>query len=191
MLPSVAGDYADCTRGVRSLSWQHGSMGEAVEPWRHVGRVYTAGQQFLVLDVRLLDAWHGTDEQVDELIELGDRTATIPVGDGAAGIIAVDGSVNDEGWLEVFQQGPDRIAVVQGRGRPYRDVMVRALSYPSGLTQADDAVIEIGSGELALWDSAMDGARWVDANLRHAVAAGCPRMTSRCTSTPRFLPTVF
>jgi hypothetical protein len=74
-----------------------------VRQWRHVGRVYTNGQQFLLLDVPLLRTWRATDEQVDELVELDQQVTTLPVGDGAAGIVAVDGSLNDEGWLGAFQ----------------------------------------------------------------------------------------
>ncbi|MEV4624353.1 hypothetical protein AB0J74_37310 [Asanoa sp. NPDC049573] len=161
-------------RRLMLVAWQDSRVGEAVDPWRHVGRVYTNGQQFLVLDVRLLRAWRATDEQVDELVELGQQVTTLPVGGGVAGIVAVDGSVTDEGWLEVFQRGPDRIAVVQGSGRPYRDVMVGALSHSITPSQADDAVIEIGSGELALWDSALDGAEDSDTGLHRAVAGKLP-----------------
>ncbi|GIF78272.1 hypothetical protein [Asanoa siamensis] len=148
-------------------------MSEAVEPWRHVGRVYTNGQQFLVLDIGVLAAWRATEEQIDELVELGSCVTTLPVGDGIAGIVAVDASINDEGWLEVFQRGTDHVAIVQGLGSPYRDVMVRALSY-SSTTQADDAFIEIGGDELVLWDSALDGAEDTHTGLHHAVPRRLP-----------------
>lgn len=147
-------------------------MSEAAGPWRHVGRIYTNGQQFLLLDTGLLGHWRATDEQIEELLELGSRVTTLPVGDGTAGIVAADGSINDEGWLEVFQRGPDHVAVVQGCGSPYRDVMVRALSYPT-TTRADDAHIEIGD-ELVLWDSALDGAEDAGTGLHHAGARRLP-----------------
>lgn len=37
----------------------------------------------------------------------------MPVGNGVTCIVATDGTVNDEGWLEVFQAGRDAVAVVQ------------------------------------------------------------------------------
>lgn len=148
-------------------------MSEIIEPWRHVGRVYSHGEQYLVLDPPLLDSWHGTDEEVDELIDLGTQATTVPVGAGAAGIVAVDTSIDDQGWLEVFRRGDDRLTVVQGVGEPYRDVMVAALLHAPTGSQADEGVVEIASGDLALWNSAVDG-REAGTRLRAAEAGQLP-----------------
>ena len=103
--------------------------------WTHVGRVWTSGEPFLVLDASLLAAWRGSEEQFEEVVSLGWEVATVRVGSGVAGIVATDGTVNDEGWLEIFQSGPDRLAVVQALGDPYRRVLRDALAYPN---EADD-----------------------------------------------------
>jgi hypothetical protein len=69
------------------------------EPWIHLGRVWTNGEPLLAMDSGLVDAWD-SDERFDELVDLGSEATRIPVGGGFAGIIG-DGSVNDEGWIEV------------------------------------------------------------------------------------------
>jgi len=59
------------------------------------------------MDSGLVDAWD-SDERFDELVDLGTEATRIPVGGRFAGIIG-DGSVNDEGWIEVpIGTGPPR-----------------------------------------------------------------------------------
>ena len=141
--------------------------------WAHVGRVWTSGEPFLVLDASLLAAWRGSEEQFEEVVSLGWEVATVRVGNGVAGIVATDGTVNDEGWLEIFQAGPDRLAVVQALGNPYRRALRDALAYPD---EADDdgGVFAVPSGDLVLWSSALDGIDDVGAELRRAEPGPTP-----------------
>lgn len=82
------------------------------------------------MDRGLVEAWD-SDEGFDELLDLGAEATRIPVGGGFAGIIG-DGSVNDEGWIEVFQSsGRDRLAVLQVNGEPYGRALKDAVAYPT------------------------------------------------------------
>jgi hypothetical protein len=99
----------------------------APQPWTHIGRVWTSGEPLLAMDASLAGAWDS--DRFDELIDLGAEAALIAVGDGTAAIIHGDGTVNDEGWIEIFGSGQDQLAFVHASGRPYDGVLHAALAY--------------------------------------------------------------
>jgi hypothetical protein len=126
--------------------------------WTHVGRIWTNGEPFLAMDAPLRGHWHGgTDEDAFEKIcDLGWEETSVPVGPGRAALVGTDGVVSDEGWLEVFTVARDALAVVQVSGTDYGSLLLAALSFPIDEDTPGD-VIEVGSGELALFSAALDG----------------------------------
>jgi hypothetical protein len=123
-------------------------------------------------------------ERFDELVDLGSEATRIPVGGGFAGIIG-DGSVNDEGWIEVFQSGRDRLAVLHVSGQPYDHALKDALAYP---TDADThgGTLTLPGGELALFSSALDEVRDNSVPLVWASPGPTPKAYRPASmSTPR------
>ena len=136
--------------------------GEAGSPpgehaWTHIGTVWTNGQPFLALDASLLPAWRGySDEHYDLLVDLGPEVTSIAVGRGTAALISTDGTVYDEGWLQVYRAEGPSIAVVQAAGRDYAQALTTALAYPAGEDELGDTV-DIASGTLVILDACIDG----------------------------------
>jgi hypothetical protein len=126
--------------------------------WTHIGTVWTNGQPFLALDESLLPAWRGySDEHYDRLVHLGPDVTSVTVGPGTAALISTDGTVYDEGWLQVYRADGPRIAVVQAAGRDYAQALTTALEYPDNEDEPGDTV-GITSGTLVLLDACIDGA---------------------------------
>ena len=127
------------------------------ERWIHVGRLWTNGGPFLAVDAALRDAWHGfSNDEFDQVIGLGPQDASIPVGAGRAALVGGDGVVRDDSWIEVFAAASGLVALVQASGRDYPDVLARALDYPAAEDEDGDT-LKVGSGELAIFDAALDG----------------------------------
>lgn len=126
--------------------------------WTHVGRCWTNGEPFLAMDAQLLPGWRGeTDQAYERLVpRLGEELTSVPVGDGAAGLLLTDPAIGDEGWLEVFHADDDAVAVVQASADDYPAVLSAALDYPESDDQAGD-VIDVPSGRLAFVSAALDG----------------------------------
>lgn len=126
--------------------------------WVHVGRVWTNGDPFLAVDAALRHAWHGySNDDYDQVIPLGWQDTSVPVGAGRAVLVGADGVVRDDSWVEVFATDAGLVAIVQASGPDYPDVLARALGYPVTDDQDGD-VLEVGSGELAIFSAAIDGA---------------------------------
>ena len=123
--------------------------------WTHLGRVWTNGEPLLAVDAGQAAAWRS--DRFPELIDLGVDAVLIPVGDGIAAIIRGDGTINDEGWIEVFADGQGRLAFVHASGLPYSRVLDAALAYPAS-HDLDSGTVPLPSGELMLFSVAMDGA---------------------------------
>jgi hypothetical protein len=74
-------------------------------------------------------AWQS--DRFQALIDLGPDATRVAVGDAMAAIISGDGTVNDEGWIEVFGNGQDHLAFLHAGGRPYDRVLHAGLAYPA------------------------------------------------------------
>ncbi|ONI73123.1 hypothetical protein ALI144C_45070 [Actinosynnema sp. ALI-1.44] len=123
--------------------------------WRHIGRVWTTGTQFLVMDKYFLYAWQGANDQVDALSELHWSVTATEVGTGWAAVVATDGAVNDKGWLEVFQNRRT-IAIVQAQGEPYSRALGKALAYPADGDHMGD-VVPVPSGDMYFFNATQGG----------------------------------
>lgn len=128
-----------------------------IASWVHIGRLWTNGEPFLAMDADLRPAWRGSsDDQFEQVVELGDEDTGIPVGDGRAVLVGADGVVRDDSWIEVFNDDHDRIALVQASGPDYRRALAGALTF----SHADDQegeVLAVESGTLAIFSAAIDG----------------------------------
>ena len=125
--------------------------------WTHVGTLWTNGQPFLALDSALLSAWRGySDEHYDRLVHRGPEVTSIAVDTGTAALISTDGTVYDEGWLQVYRADGPRIAVVQAAGRDYAKALATALAYPAAEDEPGDTV-SITSSTLVILDACIDG----------------------------------
>lgn len=128
------------------------------DTWMHVGRLWTNGEPFLAVDAALRDAWHGfSDDEFDQIVELGPQDTSIPVGVGRAVVVGGDGVVRDDSWIEVFETASGVVAIVQAAGPDYPDVLARALGYPEAEDEDGDT-LGVRSGELAIFSAAVDGA---------------------------------
>lgn len=126
--------------------------------WTHVGRLWTDGGPFLAVDAALRGAWHGlSSDDYDQVVALGWRDTSLRVGIGRAVLVGGDGVVCDDSWVEVFEAETGAVAIVQASGSDYPDVLARALGYPVAEDQDGDA-LTVGSGELAIFNAALDGA---------------------------------
>ena len=124
----------------------------------HVGRLWTNGEPFLAVDAALRDTWHGySNDDYDQISALGWQDTSIPVGSGRAVLVGADGVVRDDSWIEVLETETGLIAIVQASGPDYPGVLARALDYPATEDEDGDA-LTVGSGELALFSAAIDGA---------------------------------
>jgi hypothetical protein len=135
-----------------------GDTGSVFKSWVHVGRLWTNGEPFLAVDAALRDAWRGfTEDHFGQIIGLGPNETSVPVGAGSALLVGADGVVRDDSWVEVFVGGGGTIAVVQASGSDYRYVLAEALGYPDAEDGLGDVLI-VGSGKLAIFSAAADGA---------------------------------
>ncbi|MER7211938.1 hypothetical protein ABT340_33190 [Streptosporangium sp. NPDC000239] len=126
-------------------------------PWVHTGRLWTNGDPFLAVDASLRDAWRGfSDDQYDDIVDLGPEDTSIPVGAGQAALVGADGVVGDDSWMEVFQAEDGGIAVVQASSPDYPRTLTQALGYPD-TDDEDGAPLIVHSGEIALFSAACDG----------------------------------
>jgi hypothetical protein len=126
--------------------------------WTHLGRLWTNGEPYLLVDAGLRGRWLGsTDEDYfEQIVALEPDETSIAVGEGTAALVGGDGVVRDDSWIEVFESVDGTVAVVQAAGPDYRWALDAALRYPA---TADDAgaVINVPSGEMAIFSSALDG----------------------------------
>jgi hypothetical protein len=128
------------------------------DPWIHVGRLWTNGEPFLAVGAALRDAWQGfSNDEFDQVVELGPQDTSIPVGAGRAVVVGGDGVVRDDSWVEVFEAASGVVAIVQASGPDYPDVLARALDYLD-VEDEDSDTLMLSSGELAIFSAAVDGA---------------------------------
>ena len=127
--------------------------------WTHVGRLWTNGDPYLAVDSGVRHRWLGFsgDEYFDRVVGLGPDEIGIALGDQTAAIVGSDGVVGDDSWMEVFESIDGTIAVVQANGDDYRQTLA------AGLRHAEDpaepvTMIDVPSGELAIFSAACDGA---------------------------------
>ncbi|NUW44979.1 hypothetical protein [Nonomuraea rhodomycinica] len=126
-------------------------------PWVHVGQLWTNGDPFLAVDASLRDAWRGfSDNQYDDIVDLGPEDTSIPVGAGWAALVGADGVVRDDSWMEVFQAEDGGIGIVQASGPDYPRVLTEALRHPDTDDEDGDPLV-VRSGKLALFSAACDG----------------------------------
>jgi hypothetical protein len=122
------------------------------------GRLWTDGGPFLAVDAALRDAWRGySNDDFDQVVELGQQHTSIPVGAGRAVLVGGDAVVRDDSWIEVFTAPGGPVAIVQACGPDYPGVLARALDYPDADDQHGD-MLKVSSGELAIFSAAADGA---------------------------------
>jgi hypothetical protein len=128
------------------------------DPWVHVGRLWTNGEPFLAVDAALRSAWHGfSGGDYDQVVTLGWQDTSVPVGNGRAALVGADGVVRDDSWIEVFQASQGVVALVQAAGPDYPGALAGALGYPVADDQDGDPLMA-GSGQLAIFSAALDGA---------------------------------
>jgi hypothetical protein len=126
-------------------------------PWVHIGRLWSNGDAFLAVDAPLREAWRGfSEEHYDRVIEMTLQETGIPVGSGRAVIVATDGVVRDDTWIEVLQSDVGSLAFVQASGPDYRRAVLGGLTYPDAEDQNGDT-LTVPSGELAIFSAAVDG----------------------------------
>ncbi len=125
--------------------------------WDHVGRLWTSGEQFLAMDSAGRSDWRGhTDDEFDRTVDLTWQDTGLAVGSRMAALVGGDGVVRDDSWVEVFRSGSGALAFVQAAGTDYRRVLAAALEYPDD-QDLDGVMLEIRSGELAVFTAAADG----------------------------------
>ncbi|MFG1882545.1 hypothetical protein [Micromonospora sp. NPDC049102] len=127
------------------------------DEWIHVGRLWTNGEQFLAIDSAGRSDWRGhTDDEFDRTVHLTWQETGLAVGSRMAALVGGDGVVRDDSWVEVFRGGSGALALVQAGGLDYRSVLAAALEYPDD-QDLDGVMIEVRSGELAVFTAAADG----------------------------------
>lgn len=128
------------------------------DAWLHIGRLWTNGEPFLVVDAALRDAWQGfNNDEYGQIIRLGPQNASVPVGAGRAVLVGGDGVVRDDSWIEVFQAASGLVAIVQASGPDYPGLLAGALGYPD-VEDQDGGTLTVSSGEFAIFSAALDGA---------------------------------
>jgi hypothetical protein len=106
-------------------------LDQCTTPWIHVGRLWTHGEPFLAADASLRDAWQGfSNDQFGQVVRLGLRGTSIPVGAGRAVVVVADGVVRDDSRIWVFEAASGLVVIVQAVGPDYPDVLARALESP-------------------------------------------------------------
>lgn len=127
--------------------------------WTHVGRCWSNGEPFLVLDADLLPDWSGeTGGHYERLVpDLDYALTSIPVGAGRAAVVLTDAEIGDEGWLEIFRSDDGSVAVLQVLADDYPAALTAALAHPEAAADPGDHVA-VPSGRLAFISAALDGA---------------------------------
>ncbi len=142
--------------GVGSLQVDR-DTGVVRNDWDHVGRLWSNGEQFLAIDSAGLSDWRGnTDGEFDRTVHLTWRETGLTVGSRMAALVGGDGVVGDDSWVEVFRGESGALAFVQAEGPDYRRVLAAALEYPDD-QDLEGVMIEVRSGELAVFTAAADG----------------------------------
>lgn len=139
------------------------------DQWTHVGRLWSDGGPFLAVDAALRGSWHGfSGDDYDQVVGLGWQNTSLRVGTGRAALVGGDAVVRDDSWVEVFEAETGVVAIVQASGHDYAEVLASALGgYP--VAEDDDGEpLTVRSGELAVFNAALDGAgpysgSWVNA----------------------------
>jgi hypothetical protein len=127
-------------------------------PWTHIGRLWSNGEPFIVIDAERRGAWRGSSgNDFERVVTLGYDDTTLTVGDATAAVVGADGEVGDEGWAEVFRSVHGAIAFVQAIGPEYARALDAALDHPDMDDHAGGEVA-VATGELAVFTSALDGA---------------------------------
>lgn len=147
--------------------------------WIHVGRLWTNGEPFLAVDAAFRGAWHGfSNDEFDQVVRLSVQETSVPVGTGQGLVVGADGVVRDDSWIEVFQAAGGAVALVQGSGPDYPGALTAALDYPDAEDQ-DGETLEVGSGRLAIFSAAEDGAGPYSTPLLTARAGPVPAVHGR------------
>jgi hypothetical protein len=132
--------------------------GPVHDPWEYIGRLWTNGDPFLVIDAALRSAWRGfSNDDYDLVVALSPYEDTsVPVGAGRGLLVGADDLVDRYSWMEVFISKSGRIAVVQASGPDYPGILARALAYPV-TDDLDGDPLTVDSGQLAIFSAAADG----------------------------------
>nr|WP_042177537.1 hypothetical protein [Kibdelosporangium sp. MJ126-NF4]CEL12665.1 hypothetical protein [Kibdelosporangium sp. MJ126-NF4]CTQ93529.1 hypothetical protein [Kibdelosporangium sp. MJ126-NF4] len=117
--------------------------------------MWTSGAQFLVMDRYFLYAWQGADDQVGALSQMHWFQTATEVGTGWAAVVATDGTIGGDGWLEVFQNRRS-VAIVQAQGEPYTRALGKALEYPDDGDHMGD-VVPVPSGDMYFFNATLGG----------------------------------
>lgn len=106
------------------------------DEWTHIGRLWTNGGPYLVVDSGLRHLWLGfsEDEYFDRVVDLGAEEAAITLGHETAAVVGADGAVRDESWMEVFESTDGTIAIVQASGDGNLQALAAALRYAEAPT---------------------------------------------------------
>jgi hypothetical protein len=153
--------------------------GPVRDTWLHIGRLWTNGEPFLAVDAAIRGAWHGfSNDDYDQVVALSWENTSVPVGTGRAVLVGADGVVRADNWMEVFESEAGVVAIVQAAGPDYPGVLARALGYPAADDQDGDA-IAVGSGELAVFSAADDGAGPCSGPWPTPVPGQCQPFTGR------------
>ncbi|MEV0808947.1 hypothetical protein [Micromonospora sp. NPDC050200] len=136
--------------------------------WVHVGRLWTNGEPFLAIDAMRRSEWCGySNDDFERVVDMAPEDTTISVGAGRAALVGGDGVVRDDSWVEVVQSEGGTLAFVQASGPDYPRVLAAALEYPDAEDDEGDD-LAVGSGELAVFSTAIDGAGEYSAPLSPA-----------------------
>ncbi|WP_433795740.1 hypothetical protein [Actinoplanes sp. CA-252034] len=127
------------------------------EGWIHIGRLWTNGEQFLAVDSAGRGHWRGhSDDEFDRTLDLRQDQTGLLVGPRMAALVGGDGVVRDDSWIEVFRGESGALAFVQAGGPDYPVTLAAALNHPDD-EDSDGPVVEVDSGELAVFTAAADG----------------------------------
>ncbi|TQS46220.1 hypothetical protein FL583_05020 [Cryptosporangium phraense] len=153
--------------------------------WQHIGRLWTNGEPYLAIDADSRHHWLGfsQDEYFDRIVDLNDDQTAIAVGPETAAVVGADGVVRDDSWKEVFESADGTIAIVQASGDDYRQTVAAALKHVGDPT-GPSALINVGSGEIAIFSAASDGTGHNSMTLLPARAGETPSEHGSPTSEP-------
>ncbi|MFI5893771.1 hypothetical protein ACIA5D_27085 [Actinoplanes sp. NPDC051513] len=143
--------------------------------WAHIGRLWTNGEPYLAMDSGSRDRWLGfsQDEYFDRIVEMGPDETGILVGEQMAAVVGADGVVRDDSWMEVFESSDGTVAIIQASGEDYLRTLAAGLRYAED--SADPCtLINISSGELAIFSAACDGSGEHSMTLLPARAGDTP-----------------
>lgn len=142
--------------------------------WEHVGRVWSNGGPYLVLDAGAALAWRGgTGDDVERLFGRPEQES-LPVGGGTA-VVVGDPVVRDDSWIEVLRGDDGAVCVVQVSAADHAGALRQALAHP---VDDDEAVatIEVTSGRPVVLDPMSDGGGPAAARLLPAAPGPFPQV---------------